>query len=176
MSQFLPDKEFSEIVAKGVEFITDDHCNKLTDSLEKKYAKILKVGITKGGCRIVLSDDGFTILFPENVWHKFDVQLNDRLTIVERDCWACDTTYTFVKVLFDKNEVIDEFNQYLLDYISDNLDKRMNAVVNFLNKNFIDNPRAYPDSEYFTIGSYLKNPQMPRPFRMRLGGNFRVSF
>jgi len=40
----------------------------------------------------------------------------------------------------------------------------------------MNNPQLYPDSSYNTIGSYLLNPKMPRPFRIRLGGNFKIRF
>lgn len=170
MTKFLSDKEFIEHSLKDV---TSNECQELSKCLEKKYGKILKTSITSEGCRVIVSDDGFTILFPASVWHKFDVQVNDYLVIVERECWACDTSYTFVKIIVNKADIDDP---QMLVYCDDDVMKRLNAVIGFLNKNFINNTQAYPDSEYFTIGSYLKNSNTPRPFRMRLGGRFRISF
>lgn len=170
MAMFLSDKEFD---TKSLNDATTDDCKELAKCLEKKYERILKLSITKEGCRVIISDDGFTLLFPTSVWHKFDVQVNNYLNIVENACWACDTGYTFVKINVNKSEMDDP---KMLVYCDDDASKRLTAVTGFLNRNFINNTQAYPDSEYFTIGSYLKSPDIPRPFRMRMGGGFKISF
>ena len=128
------------------------------------------------GYRILLSTKGFTIFIPPRIYHQFDKEVDRYLVIVnedsEQECWICKGDWAFLKIDVSKEE-LDEDTK---DYASDDLEARQRKVRFFLCQNFVRNKQLFPDSDYFTIGSCLKNPDTPLPFRIRLRGNYTIKF
>ena len=88
------------------------------------------------------------------------------------NCWLIDKTYRYLKIDLDKNELEEEDK----DYVNNDIDVREKKVREFVIRNFVGHPQLFPDSDYFTIGSYIRNPNMFRPRRIRLGGRYIIKF
>lgn len=62
------------------------------------------------------------------------------------------------------------------DYVNNDMDVIEKKVREFVIRNFVGYPQLFPDSDYSAIGSYIRNPNMLRPFRIRLGGQYMIKF
>jgi hypothetical protein len=124
---------------------------------------------------IILSHTGgFAVFFPPEVFHRFDVQVPiTRSTNPENACWIAGKGYGFLKMDVTLDPGISEETK---KYIADDIDVALNKIEEFVNKNFVSARGLTPDSEWNTHGSYVRNPDMPRPFRFRLGGDYHLKF
>ena len=121
--------------------------------------------------RILLTSNGFTIFFAPQLWHTWDIQVDPCLQRMDGSCWIADSHWRFIKMILTPEEMEPRDQPYM----SADLEVRRKRVVQFINEAFLHNGQATPDSSYFSIGSYLDNPNMPRPFRLRLGGSFSLA-
>ena len=139
----------------------------------KRFGELRGHRIIDKDVRILSHTGGFAIFLPEELWRKLDYQVP--LTFPENEsseCWIAGRGFAFIKCDVNPSEVEGSGR----DFISDNLETALAKIETFARKNFFDNRQAYPDSSYFTHGSFKDSPDMPRPFRLRLGGNFRYQF
>lgn len=90
----------------------------------------------------------------------------------DSECWAASKGMAIVKFDIEPAE-LDDDNK---DYASADINVAIKKIESFVIKNFFENRQAYPDSSYFTHGSFKDHPEMPRPFRIRLGGDFVYQF
>lgn len=171
---FLNDEEFQKLYCQPSSTFKQDEKKNIELSLGKKFGDIRSCALVNKGIRILTHTKGFALFFPKKTWKEFDVQVNDSLTMVEgKECWIINSDYTFIKVDINADEVDEE---EMKKYISSDAIIQLNKTKDFALRNFVNNLGAYPDSHYFSIGSYLDNPNMHRPFRFRLGGGFRIEF
>lgn len=170
--QFVDDKIFIEKYVKQNNFI-ENELQIIEGNTNKKFGTLLKCGYLDR-IRILLSENGFSIWFPPEIYRHYDIQATNYLNTTESkiDMWIAKGDYYFVKIFCDKADLENDKKQYM----DDDLEIRMEIIKNFVIKNFISNYQIYPDSDYFTIGSYLDCPQTSRPFRWRLGGNYKIEF
>lgn len=139
----------------------------------KKFGELRGFRIIDKGVGILSHTGGFAIFLPEEVWRPLDFQVGISFPENEESsCWIAKKKSAFLKVDITPSELEGSYK----DYASANLEIALNKVESFVRKNIFHNPQAYPDSTYFTHGSFKDNPDMPRPFRFRLGGNFRFQF
>ena len=122
---------------------------------------------------ILLCKSSFALFFPKELWHSFDIEVNDYLHLPVKECWLFTKGAAMHKMNFHRDKV-DRNDKTVEAFVADDLDARQKRVVQYLEKSFLSNPQVYPESEYFTIGAALKG--VPRPFRIRLGGKFRLNF
>jgi hypothetical protein len=164
----LNDFNFSNLI------LTREHTNLLEKCLNKKFGQLLKVynDVDMNGARIIISSNGFTILFPKKIYYDFDYQVNKYLTGIESSCWACDESYMFLKILIDE-ESLNENNK---NYMNPDINIRLDTIKKFYMNNFIKNKHAYPDSDHYSIGNPIENPQSAIPLRIRFTGNFKIIF
>lgn len=123
--------------------------------------------------KILLCPTSFALVFPKEIWHKFDIEVNKWLHVPEGKSWLCDESFTMHKLNLDKSK-IDSKNPDFGDFVADDLDVREKRVILYLRRTFLENPRAYPESPYFTLGAALNGTH--RPLRLRLGGSFAPVF
>lgn len=126
------------------------------------------------GITILSHTGGFAVFLPPEVFHKFDIQVPISYAPDNgKECWIAGKGFGFVKVDIRPEQVVDEESKkYFAKDIKTSLDK----IEEFVMKNFVNASQLYPDSSYFTHGSYVNNPDMARPFRLRMGGNYHISF
>lgn len=89
------------------------------------------------------------------------VTLNYWLSVSDGSSEICDKSWCVTKVGVDR-KVKSEENAKMNYIVADEYGKKFTRV------NFIDNPALFPDSPYFTMGSYIKNRNALRPFRVRM--------
>lgn len=139
----------------------------------KKFGELRGVRTIDKGIRILSHTGGFAVFLPKEVWRPLDYQVTISFPeIKDTSCWIADRESAFVKVDITRSELEGSDKEYA----SENLEVALNKVEEFVRNNFLDNRQAYPDSSYFTHGSFKDNPDMPRPFRVRLGGDFHYKF
>ena len=142
--------------------------------LKKPLGKLDRCYLSPDGVRIVVYSGGFAIFIPPQIWRKFDVQVSRYLNQGEAGAsWVADETYSWLNI------IIINWNiqvPTLLDYISEDPDVVLAKVTGFVESNFITNPLAQPESPEFSMGSYLDDPDLPRHWRTRRNGNFRLRF
>jgi len=130
----------------------------------------------ENGINILSHTGGFAVFFPPEIFHKFDYTVPiSRPKTTEGECWIAGKGFGFVKVDVTLEQLkTDEHKKYIADDPKAALDK----IEEFVNKNFRDARGLYPDSEstYFTHGSVISNPNMMRPFRFRMGGDYNITF
>ena len=139
----------------------------------KRFGEFRGYRIVAEDIRILSHTGGFAIFLPPDFWKKLDHQVP--LSVPKQEntaCWIAGKNFTFVKVDTDPSELEDSHK----DYVNTDVEVALNKIESFVRKNYFENPQAYPDSEYFTYGSFLENPSLPRPFRLRLGGDFQYQF
>lgn len=126
------------------------------------------------GTNILSHSGGFAVFFPPHVFHKFDIQVPiSHCPNNDKECWIAGKGFGFIKVDVKPEDVDDA---ECLKYVANDVNIALDKIEQFVSKNFVNRAQLYPDSDYFTHGSYIKNPNMPRPFRLRMGGNYRVNF
>ena len=126
------------------------------------------------GIKILSHTGGFAVFLPPKVFHGFDIQVPiSHAPDPDKGCWIAGKGFGFVKVDVTPEELKDEESR---KYIAKELEKALDKIGDFVKKNFINAPKLYPDSEYFTHGSFVKNPNGARPFRLRMGGNYNLRY
>jgi hypothetical protein len=150
---------------------------KIRDSIckatEKKFEKILAIG-EHAGIRVLVSEAQFAIFIPEILVNSYDVNVNHYLQVLEHDCFIADKTWCFIKIDIDPHKI--EKKGDIAEFASCDPLVRLYRVYKFIDKNFVNNQQIHPESGYFTIGSFKRSPNCPRPFRLRLGGQFKIEF
>lgn len=140
----------------------------VADWTGRKFGELLGFRVIKNDIRILSHTGGFAVFLPGDFWRKLDHQVPIFIPAKkDASCWIAGKNFAYIKFDIDRKVVAKDD-----EYISDDVQVVLNKIESFVNKNFFDNPQAYPDSEYFTYGSMVDSPDTPRPFRMRLGGNF----
>jgi len=130
--------------------------------------------VLNNGIRLLSHTGGFALFIPPEIFHKFDKGVRISLPPdMALECWIAGKGYAFVKVDV-RAELLEDDSGKL--YIDDDLEVALDRIEKFTFDNYVNAPQLYPDSDYFTIGSYLMNPDAPRPFRIRLGGEHSVRF
>lgn len=192
--RMLSDEEFIKYTSKR-EF-ADGELEALEKFSNKEHGKILCCGYLPNASekciRIVITTLGFTLWIPQCLYNKYDVQVNQYVSIVDdetQSCWIADGSYGFVKINIDKKSLEGESKKYA----DDNLDIRTAKVIDFAKRNFVNNTQLYPDRIQNTIG-YLKERPNEIPssslitkeklsnqlsainFRIRLGGDYSIKF
>jgi hypothetical protein len=172
---FLDDDDFRSLAVDGP---PNENLQKALESFtQKRHGKILSKKIIPnttpkiGGTRLVVTETGFVFLFPPKVWNGMDVQVNKYLNISDSHnpaCWAANSDYTFTKMDVDKKIVPNFYT---------NTTRTLDWVEKLLHKNFVENPRAFPDPNgtgRHTIKHNLGvgDPNARVPFRIRMGGDF----
>lgn len=145
----------------------------LKEKTTKDYKKILRFTLLESGIRIVLHQGGFGLFIPSKLWRKYDVSVDKWLVMMEKECFLADKSFAFSKFDIDPLHLESKLAK---TYGSDDLKVRLETIKTFALNNFVNGVQLYPESDYFTIGSYLDAPQVPRPFRIRLGGPFKLKF
>jgi hypothetical protein len=145
------------------------------------------------GVRVVLTDACILVFIPKDLWQTYDHTLDKFLRMVDSyeadpfvaataavntataavntECWIATDQYAHVKLDFDMSRRAEESELRCYDPAV-----RAKAAATFARFNFIQNRQLYPESEYFTMRSFLEKPDMPRPHRARLGGEYRISY
>lgn len=126
------------------------------------------------GAVALVHERGFAAFLPETLYDKFDVSLNPFLVCVERACWLTRSTDAFIKTDVDAKVLAKD--PLYADYVAADPATRLRAALQFIDLNFATNPRAYPDSNYFTIGFRKRNPSADVPMRIRMGGDWTPRF
>ncbi len=135
----------------------------------KRFGTLRGVRVIEQDIRILSHSGGFAVFLPNKMWRRLDHQVPLNSADQEDSaCWIADKDFAFLKV--DIDSTIAQGSDK--EYVSENLEVALNKIHEFVRKNFFENKQAYPDSEYFSYGSFLDKPNMPRPFRLRLGGDF----
>ena len=164
---FLPDQELPEDCTVPI------YRGSLENWSGKIFGELHDVDVDSTGVRLLASKRGFSVWFPPNVWQKFDVQVNDFLSMVgneNSECWLATGKFAFIKIDIDPTDMDDPLLK------TGDPAEYLRYAHRFLEANFKNNSRCYPDSEWNTIGYRRKDPGAPVPFRVRLGGNFRLQF
>lgn len=139
----------------------------------KKFGDLRGVRVVAEGIRILSHTGGFAVFLPPKIWRELDFQVPISFPENnEASCWIADKNFVFLKI----DTIASELEGSTRDYISDDLEVALNKIESFVNENFFEDRRARPDSNYFTHGSFEDYPDMPRPIRFRLGGNFYYRF
>jgi hypothetical protein len=139
----------------------------------KKFGELRGHRTIEKNIRILSHTGGFAIFLPPDLWRRLDFQVP--LVFPENEdaeCWIAGKGFALVKFDVDLSALDEEVKEYA----SADPATALNKIEGFAKKNFFENRQAYPDSSYFTHGSFKDNPNMPRPFRMRFGGNFQYQF
>jgi hypothetical protein len=169
--QFLETPQFDALT----EF-TAEHLQALTRLTTKQYGERIFAAFTvKEGLRCLLTSSGFTVFIAPELFHLFDEQADRYLTLgphEQDECWIARGTWAFVKL----DVQADQLGPAIAAYADPDIEVRKRKVHEFALRNFVNNPQLFPGKEYFTIGSYLREPEKVRPMRYRRGGDFRVVF
>ncbi len=156
------------------EYRTPEHTDALEKFTSKTFGKIHELFLFSEGIRILLSEKGFSVWFSREIWTTFDVEVGDYLvktTHSKNECWLARGDYCFIKIDIDPEKL--QSNSPLF---SRDPKEYLKYSKEFVTRNFIDNPQCYPGSILFTIGYLMEHPNVPSPFRLRLGGQFRLTF
>ena len=151
---------------------SEKHVNEAIEFMDGKViTKIERCGIYHN-IPYLLLPDGFVVIFPFDVYRKFDKTVNCFLSCATSTCWLGTDKDTFHKIIVSPEELsISDMR-----YVARDIAVRECAVRDLIQKNFVTHPQLYPESDYFTIGSFMDHPNMPRPMRLRLGGSYSISF
>ncbi len=126
------------------------------------------------GIKILSHTGGFAVFLPPEVFHQFDIQVPISYAAnAEKACWIAGKGFGFVKVDVTPEQLQDDESK---KYIASDVEKALDKIAEFVKKNFVHAAQLRPDSDYFTHGSYIKNPDMARPFRLRMGGNYHINY
>lgn len=114
------------------------------------------------GIQILSHTGGFAVFLPPDVFHNFDIKTPiHHSPHPDKACWIAGMGYGFVKV-----DVLPQSHQELKKYIDADTNKALAEIEKFVKNNFIENtPRLYPTDGRFTHGSFIKKPNIERPFR-----------
>ena len=125
------------------------------------------------GIRILSHTGGFAVFFPPEVFHKFDIQVSISYPPDSNaECWIAGKGFGFMKMDVFKEQLQDDDTRA---YIHDDISIALDRIEKFCKINFTNARGLYPDREHFTHGSYIRNSDMPRPLRTRLGGNYHIT-
>lgn len=150
-----------------LDVVSDNRMKEIENWTGKKFGVYKGYRILKEDICILSHSKGFAAFFPPEFWRKLDHSVPISMSEVdEAECWIAGKNFTFVKFDPGPSEVL--FN----DFLSDNINTALNRIEAFIHTNFFDNLQAYPESTNFSYGSMIDNPNMFRPFRARLGGEF----
>jgi hypothetical protein len=145
----------------------------IADWSGKKFGEIRGHRVIDRNIRILSHTGGFAIFFPSTIWRDLDSQVPLSFPLnPNSSCWIADRDFAIIKIDADPSQLAGADR----DYVSEKIDVALNKIETFVRKNFFENGQAYPDSDYFTHGSFKDDPNMPRPIRFRLGGNFHFQY
>lgn len=167
MTSFWEDDQFEK-----ENCLTEENQVILEKFTQKKFGKLWNFELYSKGIRILTSEVGFSVWFPQEIWGAFDVQVNEYLTMVPdetSECWLARGNYCFIKIDIDKASVGPPLSE-------GNPKEYLSFAKRVVQKNFLENPQLYPDSEWNTINWKRANPNSPVLFRWRMGGDFQINF
>ena len=169
----LDNVEFAKKCAEPDQLAAND-LSDIQQWLKKPLGALQRCKLTPENIRILIYSGGFAIFLPRVIWREFDVQVSRYLNQGEPGAsWIADETYAWLNiVIIDWNIKIPT----LLDYISRRPEVVLSKVSQFVENNFFKNPQAHPESSEYSMGSYIDEPDQPRFWRHRTGGNFRLRF
>ena len=139
----------------------------------RKFGEFRGYRTLQNNIRILSHTGGFAVFLPPEIWRPLDQQVS--ISFPEKpksSCWIADKNFAYVKIDTDPSALQGSDK----DYVAENTEVALNKIESFVRKNFFKNSQARPDSGYFTHGSFADEPNSARPFRLRLGGNFRYQF
>lgn len=126
--------------------LTTKHSQDLTLATSKRFGLLHEVCVTDRGIRVLVSESGMSFWFPEAVWKSFNAQVRCYLSApLCRDCWIARKGWALGKLDIDVRLMEpDLLKRY---FNSDRTTVSMARALDFLRRNFVNNPRAYTTSK-----------------------------
>lgn len=124
------------------------------------------------GVRLLSHSKGFAVFFPREVFYPYDIQVPILLSDNDiNSCFIAGAGFGYIKVDVDIKHVntADEKR-----YVDPNVEVALNRIEKFVHDNFVKKSGLYPESEYFSIGSYITHPDDVRPSRIKRGGDYQL--